>query len=185
MSELEQQATELRKQGLSYKEISTTLDGALSIDWCKKNLKSIPKGEKQDPCMQELITLAQRPQGLQEYEAVGIMFKHNEHVTQNQINYMKDKVRKTPHCLLHKGWIDTMQPEQSHKSLNAFALHLMDSVDQMVDEYLDMYPNTNRWSVRNELLQLSFSDKINGGPLSHRIARNELLAETLSNRNTE
>ena len=183
MNDLEHKAMELRKQGLSYKEISSTLNGVLSVDWCKKNLKNILKGKKEDPCMDELILLASRPQGLQDYEAVGIMFKYNPDVSQNQINYMKDKLKKTPNCLLHKGWIDTMKPEQSHKSMNTFALHLMDSVDQMVDEYLDMYPNTNRWSVRNELLQLSFSDKINGGPLGTRIFRNELLAEMIADRN--
>ena len=41
MNDLKERATELRRQGLTYVEISTALDGGFSVDQCKKYLKGI------------------------------------------------------------------------------------------------------------------------------------------------
>lgn len=178
--EVIKEAVHLRAQGLTYKEISKEL--GVSVDWCKRNLKDVSKGKKEDPCMDELVALATRPQGIEDYIATGIIYKYHTNPSQNKVNYIKDKLKKTPNCIVHKGWIDHMKPIESHKSMNAFVLHLMDSVDLMVEEYTEMYPSTNKWSVRHEMLKLAFSDKIMGEPLGSRIARNELLAEMFADR---
>ena len=75
-----------------------------------------------------------------------------------------------------------MKPNESHKALNAFALHLMDQVDLMVEDYSEMYPNSNKWSVRYEMLKLAFSKQISPEPLTSRVYTNEKLAEAMEGR---
>lgn len=50
MSELKERATALRKQGLTYLQISSALDGAFSVDQCKKYLR----GVKPDPIRNDI-----------------------------------------------------------------------------------------------------------------------------------
>ena len=183
MIDLKQRATDLRQQGLTYVEISSALDGAVSVDWCKRNLKGVKKPQHNDDCIAEIITLGTRPQGITDYEATGIIFKYYQDANTNKIRYIKDRAKELePKCLIHSGWIDYMNPSQSHKSMNAFAIHLMDHVDTLVEEYTEMFPNSNEWAVRHEMLKLAFSRKISGEPLSSRVYKNEVLAEALEDR---
>lgn len=78
MDDLKQRAIELRRKGLTYQEISSALDGAVSVDWCKRNLKGIQKEKVSDACVLELIEKATRPEGMTVYEANAVMFKHNK-----------------------------------------------------------------------------------------------------------
>jgi len=75
-----------------------------------------------------------------------------------------------------------MKPHESHKAMNAFALHLMDEVDNMVEDYMFSYPNANRWSVRYEMLKLAFDQAISKESLNARVYYNELLAENMETR---
>lgn len=96
---------------------------------------------------------------------------------------MKDKAKEMePKCLIHSGWIDPMMPRDSHKAMNAFVLHLMDHVEELVEDYRELYPNTNEWAVKHEMLKLAFSSKISPESLGTRLSRNEKLAETLEDR---
>lgn len=181
--EIKERAMSLRKQGMTYKQISSSLDGAVSIDWCKKNLKNIKKSQSNDLCIQEIIKLGCRPQGTTEYEATAVVFKYYENASTDKIRYLKNKAKEIePKCLIHTGWIDHMNPSKSHDSLNTIVLHLMDHLDLLVEDYLELYPNCNKWSVRHEMLKLAFSDKISGEPLASRLYKNELLAEMLQER---
>ena len=181
--ELKQKAESLRKQGMTYKQISSTLDGAVSVDWCKKNLREFKPTPQVDPCMAELLTLGCRPQGITHYEANGVIYKYHPDANANKLNYIKDKAKKTDKSfIVHSGWIDPMKPNESHKAINAFALHLMDQVDSMVDYYMFSYPNANKWSVRYEMLKLAFSKQISPEPLTSRVYTNEKLAEVMEER---
>lgn len=183
--ELKEKAESLRKQGLTYKQISSALDGAVSVDWCKKNLKHVQLTKKIDPCVEELIKLGTRPEGVIEYEANAVIFKHYSNASKDKIRYLKDRAKElSPTCLIHTGWIDTMKPNESHKSMNAFVLHLMDQVDSMVEDYIEMFPSSNKWAVRHEMLKLAFSSKISPEPLAVRLHKNEVLAEVLQDRTT-
>ena len=179
---IKEQAILLRQQGLTYPEISSALNGAISVDQCKRWLKGVTKAKPTDDCVEELIELGSRPQGITEYEATGIIFKHYPEASKDKIRYIKSKAKGDKQCIIHSGWIDPMKPNQSHTSMNTFVLHLMDHVDTLVEDYLEMYPNTNKWSVRHEMLKLAFSNKISGEPLSARLYKNELLAELLEER---
>ena len=181
--ELKQKAVSLRQQGLTYKEIVSALDGAVSVDWCKKNLKGVTRVQKKDECLQELIALGVRPCGVTEYEANKLIFKYHHNATKDKLRYIKDKAKEMePKCLIHSGWIDPMMPRDSHKAMNAFVLHLMDHVEELVEDYRELYPNTNEWAVKHEMLKLAFSSKISPESLGTRLFRNEKLAETLEDR---
>lgn len=181
--ELKQKAISLRQQGFTYKEIVSALDGAVSVDWCKKNLKGVTRTQKKDECLQELIALGVRPCGVTEYEANKLIFKYHHNATKDKLRYIKDKAKEMePKCLIHSGWIDPMMPRDSHKAMNAFVLHLMDHVEELVEDYRELYPNTNEWAVKHEMLKLAFSSKISPESLGTRLFRNEKLAETLEDR---
>lgn len=183
--ELKQKALELRESGYTYPQIVSALNGAVSVDWCKKNLKGVSKPKQNDACVSEIVTLGLRPQGVTEYEATGVVFKHHPNASKDKVRYLKDKAKETePKCLIHSGWIDYMKPNESHKAMNAFVLHLMDQVDLMVDDYTTSFPNSNKWAVRHEMLKLAFSSKISPEPLSNRVYKNEVLAEIMEDRGT-
>lgn len=178
-----EQAESLRKQGMTYAQISSALDGAVSVDQCKRWLKGVGKPKENDQCLTELIALGCRPEGVTEYEATGVIFKYHPNANKNKVRYIKDKAKELePKVIIHTGWIDTMKPSDSHKSMNAFVLHLMDQVDLMVEDYTEMYPNSNKWAVKYEMLKLAFSNKISPEPLTSRVYKNEVLAGLLEDR---
>jgi hypothetical protein len=176
------QAKALRSQGLSYQQIVEKMDGQVTLDQCKKNLKGVNKPKQNDACVSEIIALGLRPEGVTEYEATGVVFKHHPNASKDKVRYAKKKARENKECLIHSGWIDHMKPTESHKSMNAYVLHLMDQLDLLVEDYMYSYPNSNKWSVKYEMLKLAFSSKISPEPLSGRLYRNELLAEEMENR---
>lgn len=182
---VKEQAESLRKQGMTYKQIAAALDGAVSVDWCKRNLKSESKsnGGDNSKCVQEIVRLGERPEGITQYEANGVIYQYFPNANDNKLRYIKDKAKTlSSNCIIHTGWIDHMKPNESHKAMNAFALHLMDQVDLMVEDYSEMYPNSNKWSVRYEMLKLAFSKQISPESLTSRIYNNELLAEKMETR---
>lgn len=182
MDEIRREATRLRQEGMTYKEISSALNGAISVDQCKRWLKGVTAPKQNDACVEEIIQLGRRPQGVTEYEATGVIFKHHEQASKDKIRYLKNKAKEDRECLIHSGWIDYMKPTESHNALNAFVLHLMDHLDQLVEDYTHLYPNSNPWSVKHEMLKLAFSNKISAEPLSGRLYRNEQLAELMESR---
>lgn len=176
-------AESLRKQGFTYKQIVAALDNQISVDWCKRNLNHIKKPKEDDECLKELLSLGCRPEGVTHYEANGIIYKHRPNATKSNIDYIKEKAKKADKSfVIHTGWIDHMKPNESHKAMNAFALHLMDQVDLMVEDYLETFPNSNKWAVRYEMLKLAFSRQVSPEPLSSRVYTNEKLAETMENK---
>lgn len=180
------EARRLRHEGKTYKEISQLLDGAVSVDWCKRNLKGTKQKESNQDCLNEIIEQGLRPRGVTEFEATGIVFKHYPSANTDKIRYLKRRAKELePNILIRKDWIDFEKPNECHKSLNAFTLHLMDTVDQLVEDFCESYPNSNPWAVKHEMLKLSFSSKISKEPLAARIHKNEILAEVLEDRMQE
>lgn len=184
--EAEREAVILRRQGLTYKAISEKLQGVVSVDWAKRNLKGIKPTSStvdSDPCIQELIQLATRPEGCTEYEARGVIFKYNEVANSGRISYLKRRAKqKNQACLFRPDWIDVEQPSLSHRAINAYALHLQEEVERMVEEYVAKFKTSSPEAVKYELLKLSHSDIISKEPLSVRIQRNEVVAEELESR---
>lgn len=179
--ELRQKAVALRKQGLTYKQISEHLDGALSVDWLKKNIKGVQKGDVQEGCINELVNLATRKEGVSVYEANGVIMKHNKDkkLTPDQMRYIRNKAKvRDSNCFFRPDWISTTSPSQSFQAFCAYVLHMQDEVDNLVRWYCDSFPDTTPSSVKYEMLEyLKTSSTISG-----RIDKAEKAVETLQSR---
>lgn len=187
LASVKEEAIKLREQGKTYPEISSTLNGAVSVDWCKRNLKNVvmvrQKVYENSGCLEELISLATRPEGCTDYEAKGVIFKYYADATNEKVRYLKRRsISLNKECLYRPDWIDPTKPRESHDAINAYAIHLMDEIDSLVDSYLQSYPSSADWAVKYELLKLACSAQISKEPLSKRLYRNELVAETLEDR---
>jgi len=184
MSEAEK-AIELRKQGMKYKEISEQL--GVSLDWCKRNLKSVKKDSDVliEACVNELVSKATKPEGLTVYEANAIIFKHHKEkqLSKDQIRSIRDKAsNQNSDCVFRPPWVDATAPTKSYKSMMAYTSYMVDEMDNVVRWYCESHHTVNPHSVRYEILKHLFP-KISGEPLTGRIMRNEVMVELLESRN--
>ena len=185
--ELKQKAEDLRRKGLTYKEISSALDGAVSVDWCKRNLKAVQKEKITDACIEELIKEATKPEGISVYEANAIIYKHNQHkaLSKDAVSNLRKKAKRTNEdCVFRPAWLDPIKPQESYKTMFAYIDHLIDEVENVVRWYCDTYPLTNPSAVRYELTKYLFP-KISGETLAGRTMRTEDIVETLASRNIQ
>lgn len=182
--DIKEKAISLRQQGLTYAEISSSLNGTVSVDWCKRNLKGVLKPEQDDACLNELIQLATRPEGVSVYEANGVIMKHNKdkQLTKDQMRYIRTKAKaKNPNCLFRPDWVSTTRPQDSYKAFCAYVLHMQDEIDNLVRWYCEAFPDTKESSVKYELLEYLKPTK-DGISLKNRIDRAELLTEEMQKR---
>lgn len=187
MSDVKERALELRKKGLTYKQISSALDGAISVDWCKRNLKAVQKEKITDACIEELIKEATKPEGISVYEANAIIYKHNQHkaLSKDAVSNLRKKAKRTNEdCVFRPAWLDPIKPQESYKTMFAYIHHLIDEVENVVRWYCDTYPLTNPSAVRYELTKYVFP-KISGETLAGRTMRTEDIVETLASRNIQ
>ena len=185
--ELKAEATRLRQLGHTYKEISQLLDGKVSIDWCKKNLKQVKTpAVKDDQCLLDVIELAIRPEGVSVYEANGIIIRHSKaagvEVSKEQMRQIRDKAKtRNPECLFRPAWVSTEKPTESYKAFCSYLLHLQDEMDNIIRWYCDSFPEAQQSSVRYEILEYLKPTK-DGESLNRRISRTEKLCEQMEER---
>ena len=187
MSDVKERAMDLRKKGLTYKQISSALDGAVSVDWCKRNLKAVQKEKITDACIEELIKEATKPEGISVYEANAIIYKHNQHkaLSKDAVSNLRKKAKRTNEdCVFRPAWLDPIKPQESYKTMFAYINHLINEVENVVRWYCDTYPLTNPSAVRYELTKYLFP-KISGETLAGRTMRTEDIVETLASRNIQ
>jgi len=155
-NDLKEQAILLRQQGLTYPQISEHLNGALSVDWLKRNMKGVAKGQVEDECLTAVVKLATRPEGVSVYEANGVIMKHNtdKQLTKDQMRYIRSKAKaKNNQCLFRPDWVSTVSPNDSFQAFCAYVLHMQDEVDNLVRWYCDTFPDTKPSAVKYELLE--------------------------------
>lgn len=182
--EVKAEATRLRQLGYKYKEIAHLLGGVVSVDWCKRNLKQVKLPVTEDACLNEIIQLATRPEGVSVYEANGVIIKHNKDIelTKEKMRQIRDKAKsKNPECLFRPGWISTEKPTESYKAFCSYLLHIQDELDNMVRWYCDSFPETQTSTVKYELLEYLKPTK-DGESLSRRINRTEVMCELMEDR---
>jgi len=187
LSDVKERAMDLRKKGLTYKQISSALDGAVSVDWCKRNLKAVQKEKITDACIEELIKEATKPEGISVYEANAIIYKHNQHkaLSKDAVSNLRKKAKRTNEdCVFRPAWLDPIKPQESYKTMFAYINHLINEVENVVRWYCDTYPLTNPSAVRYELTKYLFP-KISGETLAGRTMRTEDIVETLASRNIQ
>ena len=185
--ELKAEAIRLRQLGHTYKEISQLLDGKVSIDWCKKNLKQVKTSAvEDDQCLLDVIELAIRPEGVSVYEANGIIIRHSKaagvEVSKEQMRQIRDKAKtRNTECLFRPAWVSTEKPTESYKAFCSYLLHLQDEMDNIIRWYCDSFPEAQQSSVRYEILEYLKPTK-DGESLSRRISRTERLCEQMEER---
>jgi hypothetical protein len=134
-----EQATLLRKQGLSYSAIAKELN--CSIDWCKRNLSSVQKNIKENDTMKALVAKAKSTRGI----TSGEILKKAAEITpinpdwtdkeksQNEAKVMqrlRTKVKAVDNTIVRPYW---MKPEEAHKSLQ-LVLQAVTLIDERVYE---------------------------------------------------
>ena len=185
--ELKAEAIRLRQLGHTYKEISQLLNGKVSIDWCKKNLKEVKTpAVEDDQCLLDVIEIAIRPEGVSVYEANGIIIRHSKaagvEVSKEQMRQIRDKAKTRNHeCLFRPAWVSTEKPTESYKAFCSYLLHLQDEMDNVIRWYCDSFPEAQQSSVRYEILEYLKPTK-DGESLSRRISRTEKLCEQMEER---
>ena len=181
---LKGQAIALRQQGLTYPQISEHLNGALSVDWCKRNLKQVKLPVVEDKCLDEVIRLAIRPEGVSVYEANGVIIKHNQgsQLSKEKMRQIRDKAKtKNPDCLFRPAWVSTEKPEDSYRAFCAYIIHLQDELDNITRWYCDSFPDAKPSAVKYEMLEYLKPSK-DSISLSRRISRAEQLCENMEER---
>lgn len=175
---MKEEAKELRRQGLTYREISERT--GVSVDWCKRNLKGVKSNL--DLCIDELVEKATRPGGISQYEATAIIYRYHKGVVLSKQDIKNIKARATykdENCLFRPAWVDPVKPVESYKALMAYTDHLIDEVDRIVELYRESFPNTNKRAIRYEIVKHLFPF-VNKEPLSLHIKRSEDMTERLA-----
>lgn len=187
MTDVKAEAKRLREEGNTYKQISQLLNGAVSVDWCKRSLKQVKTPVIEDSqALLDVIELATRPEGVSVYEANGIIIQHSKacgvEITKDQMRQIRDKAKtRNPDCLFRPAWVSTEKPTESYKAFCAYLIHLQDEVDNITRRYCDSFPETQQSSVRYEILEYLKPSK-DGESLGRRINRTEKLCEQMEER---
>lgn len=184
MTDIKEQAIELRKQGQTYTSISSLL--GVSLDWCKRNLKSVEYKKLIDPIVAQILDLAIRPEGCTNYELTGVVMKLAPELIDEKGDYMqsyKRKVRnKSTKALFRPSWMSEDKPLDSQQWLYTLANELHERINDYAQDYLDKHPEvTDRKGVTDELVKLAHGSLIPEG-LSTRLSRHEATVELLIER---
>lgn len=185
---IREQAESLRKQGLTYKQIVGTLDGAVSVDWCKRNLKTVEHKKVEDPILLEIIELAIRPEGCTNYELKGVVLKHKPELIDKKGTYMSAYKRKArdrnKKALFRPAWISPTKAFESSQALYTLADNIYERLQEAVADYSSMFPEVqDRQAILDEIVKISNAHLVKEG-LSTRLSRHEAVVEKLIDRHS-
>lgn len=181
LSDLKEQAIALRKQGKTYKQIADELNNEVSVDWCKRNLKAV-KQKTEDPALEEIITLAVRPEGCTNYELVGVLYKYQIETKGDYMTSYKRKAKtRNKHCLFRPGWMPTTEPKLGVHRMNTLASDLFERIQESVADFLQEFPEADAKSVAGELVKLA-NGWLLPENLETRLERNAETAQALEDR---
>lgn len=193
-------AESLRRSGCTYKEVMERMGGAVSLDWCKRNLKHIKEDSPESRAKEDILRLALRPEGVTYPECCEV-FLNNEvctilHHEENGEDTMYTTYKKVKDSLKNKHGDEVvfrplwMRPDDALYSLSQLNI-LADELNQRFEAYIDdymvaVYPEdfSNvgiRRSTASELALVAIPFKSVEGVLT-RCARNVKLAEQLDER---
>lgn len=158
--ELKQKASDLRKQGLTYAQISSSLDGALSIDWCKRNLKGVKAQDRYTLLYEQALTLSKRQEGVTDKELSNLAFEILGTVEKGDINRLKAKIKRKKSddensVLVRPAWMSPNSPAKSLVTMNELSHELYENIQHLVDRYIEQYPETDRKKALQEMVYLS------------------------------
>jgi hypothetical protein len=183
--EAKEQAAILRAEGNTYPKIVELLDGQVSLDWCKRNLKNVQKETKKETLDRKARELAIRREGVSDRELVNLAFEVLGTVEKGDITKLKRRIKRRGKqdktMLVRPSWLSTQNPVGSLHTMNTLAHTLYEYTQEMVDDYMSAYPEANRFKVLQELVYLA-----NGWTLKEsldtRLERNIRTAEEMQSR---
>lgn len=162
------QAIQMRATGASYPDIVTAINcEAVTLDWCKRNLKTVPVYDTHFYLVEELTPLALRPEGVARLDLRTRIKKAYGIADGSPIP--RAIYTRTTNALPEGSFIrpDFLEPEAAAASQNALcgaAVILMERFEELVADYLHQFPSTSPWHVRNTILQM-LTGSHPGGPL--------------------
>jgi hypothetical protein len=127
----------LREQGKTYQEIAETL--GCSMQWCKTNLKNVPKNTKELDLVKKCIVLAQRPEGMSTLELRYCLVEYYpEHQDEDGLTEdglrlykkVKNKVREKEGTVIRPVWLIPSNVDSIFKAV----IQAVDNIDRRVDE---------------------------------------------------
>ena len=143
------QAVDMRRKGNTYTEISRILE--ISVDWCKRNLKSIVCNKSISLQVSSAISdLALRPEGVTFNECVGVFIQagmvsdpKNDNSYYDVFSTIKKKLmRQSKDHLFRRDWMRSELPLTSFKVLSKLNLNISDYIDRCTDDFMnEIYPD--------------------------------------------
>lgn len=185
-NDVKERAIALRLEGKTYKQIVESLDGAVSIDWCKRSLKDVKGGTKKssDEALEKIIALALRPQGCTNYELNGVLYTQfpNQKLEGDYMQSYKRRAKyRNKDCIFRPAWVSPTQPRESQTTLYSLASDLFERLHEYVEDYTNTFPDTDKKTVWMELLKIS-NGHLNPEGLDKRFERNNTVVQALEER---
>lgn len=136
-------ATQLREQGLSYVEIAQ--ETGYSVDWCKKNLKTVQKNKHEKTAVAEAIKKAKSKDGTTNGEIKYLVrsiypvdgTKQQEEQEKKAIARFKASIGRAEDTIIRPYW---MQPENARMSFNL----VLAAVDEIQQRMTDVVTNIRK-----------------------------------------
>lgn len=132
-----EKARNLRMDGWSYQQIADEV--GCSVQWCKTNLKSVPKNTKELDLLEKCISLARRPEGM---STLNLRYKIIQHYPElnsedglseeglKLYKKLKVKIRENGGTIIRPAWLQADNVDNIFKAV----LQAVDNLDRRVDE---------------------------------------------------
>lgn len=154
------EARSLRTKGLTYRQIVIELEGRISLDQCKRNLKGVKAVDKYTLLYEQALALSKRQEGVTDKELTDIAFKILGTVEKGDINRLKAKIKRKKSddqnsVLVRPAWMSPTTPAKSLVMMNELSHELYENIQHLVDRYIEQYPDTDRKKALQEMVYLS------------------------------
>lgn len=175
-----EQATFLRKQGLSYSAIAKEMN--CSLDWCKRNLSGVQKNVKENDTIKVLVAKAKSTRGITSGEIARKAAEitpinpdwTDKEKSQNEAKVMqrlRTKVKAVDDTVVRPYW---MKPEESHKSLQ-LVLQAVNLIDERIYEQVqDIIQELNLDQTYIDSLTRAITQMSYGGNLLQHVSLKQL-----------
>ena len=132
-----EKAIDLRRDGLTYQQIAQIM--GCSVQWCKTNLKDVPKNTKELSLLEKCIIMAKRPEGMSTLDLrYRIIQDYPELNTEDGLTEdglklykkLKIKIRENGGTLIRPAWLKPDNVDSIFKAV----IQAVDNLDRRVDE---------------------------------------------------
>lgn len=161
-NDVKAEAVRLREKGHTYKEISSLLNGGVSVDWCKRNLKGVKAKDQQTVLFEKALILSQRKQGVTDKELQQLAKDTLDTIQEGDIVKLKAKIRrnngkKGEQTLIRPAWMCGENPAKSLWAINEAAHSLYEHLEYLAESYVERYPGTDKYQAMREMVYLGIN----------------------------